>query len=219
MAYCKEREQRLKELLEEIEGRKSHSNAAATYRDAPALREIVKTVETQLAEDEDKSSMTDSIAVLTYAADRYSSLGRFVLSAELYGRVLELALKLWHGHGADTKNAKDILYLALQARNYYVDDDCDDLVMIGKELLEEGCAEKMQSERRAHRRSLKHDPVEMTGEYLRVIDAVEKQVEENRTVQGHGSCYEAWSLKKKYLSEYGIAWRSVHELNPRMHFD
>ena len=39
MAYSKEKTKQLTELLSEIEGRKEHEYAAATYKDVPALKE------------------------------------------------------------------------------------------------------------------------------------------------------------------------------------
>lgn len=45
MAYSKETEKRLTELLREIEGRKENEYAAATYKDVPALKEIAQIVE------------------------------------------------------------------------------------------------------------------------------------------------------------------------------
>ena len=57
MAYSKETEKRLTKLLGEIEGRKEHEYAAATYKDVPALKEIVHIVEEQLTEDNDESTL------------------------------------------------------------------------------------------------------------------------------------------------------------------
>ena len=92
MAYSKEIEKRLTDLLNETEGRKEHECAAATYKDVPALKEIVRLVEEQLALDSDESTYVDSIAVLGYIADRYDSLGRFAVSAKFYNQILTLAL-------------------------------------------------------------------------------------------------------------------------------
>ena len=219
MAYSKEIEKRLTELLGEIEGRKEHEYAAATYKDIPALREIVQIVEEQLTEENDESTLVDSIAVLGYVADRYDSLGRFVVSAKFYNQILSLALKLKQQYGTDTDGIDGYLYAALQARNFYVDDDCDDLVQIVTELMSASDAQRIINERKERRRSLKHDPVEMTEEYLSVIDEVEEKIEKNRTTYGHGSCFEVWSLKKSYLLEHDIEWHTPAELNPRVLFD
>ena len=219
MAYSKEKTKRLTELLGEIEGRKEHEYAAATYRDVPALKEIVQLVEEQLTTDNDKSTLVDSVAVLGYVADRYDSLGRFAVSAKYYSRVLELALKLKQTFGVDTEDIESTFYSALAARNHYIDDDCEDLVSIASELISPSEAERILNERKERRRSLKHDPVEMTEEYLAVIDEVEKLVEENRTLHGFGSCHEVWALTKSYLLERDIEWHTPAELNPRVLFD
>ena len=87
MAYSKETEKRLTDLLSEMEGRKEHEYAAATYKDVPALKEIVQIVERQLTQDTDEATLVDSIAVLGYVADRYDSLGRFAVSAKFYNQI------------------------------------------------------------------------------------------------------------------------------------
>ena len=135
MAYSKETEKRLTELLGEIEGRKEHEYAAATYKDVPALKEIVRLVEEQLAGDSDESTYVDSIAVLGYVADRYDSLGRYAVSAKFYNQILTLALTLKQQYGTDTDGIDGYLYAALQARNFYIDDDCDDLVLCRSQIL------------------------------------------------------------------------------------
>ena len=38
-------------------------------------------------------------------------------------------------------------------------------------------------------------------------------------MQGLGSCHAFWSMKKEYLQEHGINWRSPAELNPHTSFD
>ena len=219
MAYGKETEKRLTELLGEIEGRKEHEYAAATYKDVPALKEIVRIVEEQLAGDSAESALVDSIAVLGYIADRYDSLGRFAVSSKFYNKILSLALSLKQQYGTDTDGIDGYLYAALQARNFYIDDDCDDLMDIAAELMNAGDAQRIINERKERRRSLKHDPVEMRDEYLAVIDDIEEKVEKSRTTYGHGSCFEVWSLKKSYLLEHNIEWQTPSELNPRVLFD
>ena len=219
MSYSKETEKRLTELLGEIEGRKEHEYAAATYKDVPALKEIVRLVEEQLAGGSDESTYVDSIAVLGYVADRYDSLGRYAVSAKFYNKILSLALSLKQQYGTDTDGIDGYLYAALQARNFYIDDDCDDLADIATELMNAGDAQRIINERKERRRSLKHDPVEMRDEYLAVIDDIEEKVEKSRTTYGHGSCFEVWSLKKSYLLEHDIEWQTPSELNPRVLFD
>ncbi len=219
MAYSKETEKRLTKLLGEIEGRKEHEYAAATYKDVPALKEIVHIVEEQLTEDNDESTLVDSIAVLGYVADRYDSLGRFAVSSKFYNQILALALTLKQRYGTDTDGIDGYLYAALQARNFYIDDDCDDLAGIATELMNADDAERIINERKERRRSLKHDPVEMRDEYLAVIDEIEEKVAKSRTTYGHGSCFEVWSLKKSYLLEHDIEWQTPSELNPRVLFD
>ena len=217
--YTQKELDRIVELFNGIEGNKEHEYAAATYKDVPALTEIVRLVEEQLAGDSDESTYVDSIAVLGYVADRYDSLGRYAVSAKFYNQILSLALTLKQQYGTDTDGIDGYLYAALQARNFYIDDDCDDLAGIATELMNADDAERIINERKERRRSLKHDPVEMRDEYLAVIDEIEEKVEKSRKAFGHGSCFEVWSLKKSYLLEHDIEWQTLAELNPRVLFD
>lgn len=225
MGYSEKDVLRLSELLKEIQGRKAHDRDATTYRDVPAMLEIEQTVERQLSAngngacDADAETLRDSIAVLRFLADAYDSMGRSARSAKLYGHILTLAALLKTKYDEDTEAVLDIFYTALRARNVYRDDDCADLERLAVCLLPRDDVERMISERRAHRRTLRHDPVEATEEYLAVIDLVEARIEKNRKTYGHGSCYEIWSLKTAYLAEYGIEWRSPAQMNPKFRFD
>jgi hypothetical protein len=79
--------------------------------------------------------------------------------------------------------------------------------------------EKFEDTVMKRRRNLKHDPVEMTEEYLAVIDEVDEKIEKNREYHGFGSCHHVWSLKTDYLAEKGIEWKSPVVLNPKVRFD
>ena len=219
MGYHETSIKRIEALIGEIQGRKAHAYAATTYRDTPALRELVAMAEEQLAKERDRDTLEDSILIFRFVAESYDSMGRFALSARLYHTVLSLAVELKDTYGEDTPDVADLYYAALAARNFYVDDDCDDLAMLAERLMPFEKARKMLCERQARRRSLKHDSVEMSEAYLAVVDAVEERLEKNCTLHGRGSCHEAWRLRREYLAEYGIEWHSVGELNPSVHFD
>ena len=116
-------------------------------------------------------------------------------------------------------DSSGLVYNALKARNYYVDDDCDDIRKTALVFLEKSVADDVFTTVMSRRRNLKHDPVEMTDEYLKVIDAVEEKIEANRQTHGFGSCHEIWDLKRKYLAQHGIKWSSPATLNPLIRFD
>lgn len=69
---------------------------------------------------------------------------------------------------------------------------------------------------------LRHDPVEWTAGYEKVIDEAERKVDSY--LEGHprgmGFCFEYWSTKARVLQEdYGIVWRSPAQMNPGVMFD
>lgn len=72
------------------------------------------------------------------------------------------------------------------------------------------------------RGNLKHDPIEWSAEYERIIDEVEKKVGEflSDEPRGMGFCFSYWNTKANVLSEYyGIEWRSPAIMNPGVIFD
>ena len=219
MGYSDERFLRISKLIDEIQGRREHEYAASTYKDRPALMEIEELINTQISLNEDKETLSDSIVLLRFLADRYESMGRFVISAGFYNKIFVIAALLKQKYGKNVENIDDVFYTALRVRNFYVDDDCEDISALAKRLIPEDKVELILEERKQKRRTLKHDPIEMSEKYLDVIDKVEEKIENARQTHGHGSCHEIWQLQRKYLAEYGIEWHSPAHLNPRVHFD
>ena len=221
MPFTKERAERLKELFELIEKNGDYNAYELTYQAVPYLKETEEIVEAQLASESpyDKVTLLDSATIMRYLAEAYDRLGRFAVSVGYYKRAIELAAKLYTMYGEEMQDSSTMIYNALKARNYYVDDDCEDIrelaiTFISKELVDDVFSTVMN-----RRRNLKHDPVEMTEEYLAVIDEVDEKIEKNREYRGFGSCHHVWSLKTDYLAEKGIEWKSPVVLNPRVRFD
>ena len=221
MPFTEERAERLKELFELIEKNGNYNAYELTYLAVPYLKETEEIVEAQLASESpyDKVTLLDSATIMRYLAEAYDRLGRFAVSVRYYNRAIELAATLYTMYGEEMQDSSGMIYNALKARNYYVDDDCEDireqaLVFISKELVDDVFSTVMK-----RRRNLKHDPVEMTEEDLAVIDEVDEKIEKNREYRGFGSCHHVWSLKTDYLAEKGIEWKSPVVLNPRVRFD
>ena len=221
MPFTKERAERLKELFELIEKNGDYNAYELTYLAVPYLRETEEIVEAQLASERpyDKVTLLDSATIMRYLAEAYDRLGRFAVSVRYYKRAIELAATLYTMYGEEMQDSSGMIYNALKARNYYVDDDCEDireqaLVFIPKDIVDDVFDTVMK-----RRRNLKHDPVEMTEEYLAVIDEIDEKIEKNRKYHGFGSCHHVWSLKTDYLAEKGIEWKSPVVLNPRVRFD
>ena len=221
MPFSSERAERLKELFELIEENGDCAAHELTYQAVPYLKETDEIVKVQLASEEpyDKVTLLDSATIMRYLAEAYDRLGRFAVSVRYYKSAIELAAKLYTMYGEEMQDSSGMIYNALKARNYYVDDDSEDirelaLTFISKELVDDVFSTVM-----SRRRNLKHDPVEMTEEYLAVIDEIDEKIEKNRKYHGFGSCHHVWSLKTDYLAEKGIRWRSPDVLNPRVRFD
>ena len=221
MPFSKKRAERLKELFELIEKNSDYNAYELTYQAVPHLLETEEIVEAQLASESpyDKVTLLDSATIMRYLAEAYDRLGRFAVSIRYYKRAIELAAMLYTMYGEEMQDSSGMIYNALKARNYYVDDDSEDireqaLVFIPKDIVDDVFDTVMN-----RRRNLRHDPVEMTEEYLAVIDEVDEKIEKNREYRGFGSCHHVWSLKTDYLAEKGIEWKSPVVLNPRVRFD
>ena len=221
MPFTEERAERLKELFELIEKNGDYNAYELTYLAVPYLKETEEIVEAQLASERpcDKVTLLDSATIMRYLAEAYDRLGRFAVSVRYYKRAIELAATLYTMYGGEMQDSSGMIYNALKARNYYVDDDCEDireqaLVFISTDIVDDVFDTVMN-----RRRNLRHDPVEMTEEYLAVIDEVDEKIEKNREYRGFGSCHHVWSLKTDYLAEKGIEWKSPVVLNPRVRFD
>ena len=188
-----------------------------TYKDVPTLKKIDAILLSNRLED--KETLNAVVAGYRILADSYAALGRFSVSAEYRFEAIKTMKRIFDLYGEIHSEAKDMLYNLLRDRNYYVDDDCEDILPYLEGVVPPADIERLYSQRKARRRSLKHDPIEMSEAYLSVIDEVEEKIEKNRTMDGMGSCFEIWGLKAEYLAEKGIYWRSPALLNPRVRFD
>lgn len=233
MAYSEKSAARLAALHGEIEARKEHEFAAPTYRDAAALAEIRQTVFNQLESEHehDRDTVEDSIAVLRYLAESYENMGRTACALPLRKKVLELDDELAARFGnseafvdENTEEASAVkegiesdYYCALKARNRYGRDECADLREIAAGLLP--LDKQIQIEKNVFENypMLVRDSVELSEEYLAVIDEVERLLEEECGENAHP--LETAQAKARLLSERGILWRSEMQLNPGVLFD
>ena len=215
--------QQINELAKAIFARKEYDHAAATYRDVPDLQKIyefVKTMPMGQAEDD-----RFAFEALIFVAEQYETMGRMSVAAKYRLETLRFVEGFpeeLRGDPALKRAVKDLFSMLLRDRNYYVDDDCKDCLLAAKasKMLGEEEIESVYQNRMQRRRTFKNDPVEMSEEYLSVIDEVERKIDANKTSKGGmGSCFEIWSLKEQYLAEKGITWTSPALLNPRVRFD
>lgn len=218
----KEARKQIEQLVARINARKEHEYAAATYVDVPDLKEIAEILEDNYEAKED--DLNFRFIVDLFLAEKYTSLGRFSIAAKYRLDALKSAnfLSGYYQVSKEIKGEIEQLFTdLLRDRNFYVDDDCLDCLDLIKNtnLLEEKAIDKIYQYRMNRRRNLNADPVEMSPQYLAVIDEVEKRIAENRKMHGMGSCYETWNLKEIYLGEKGIKWSSPAVLNPRVMFD
>ena len=213
-------QKRIEELVEIIEKNTAERDFfGATYKEVPYLKEIKKIIEKET--NEDKDSLLFKYQTYLYLGEQYYSLGRFTISADSNKKALLTAVILFNKYQYKSDIIGDLFFRLLRDRNHYVDDDCKDILKILKEapLIEEECINEIYQKRMNRRRNLKSDPVEMSEEYLNVIDEVEEKIEKNRKHYGMVSCYEVWDLKHRFLLEKGINWKSPAVLNPRVIFD
>ena len=189
------------------------------YKASPLLKKMDELLSGNIDDEEETLSFIYDAYI--FMGQFYRRMGRFSVSAIIEEKGLDIALKLYCDHGKKANDVDTLFYNILVDRNYYVDDDCFDILnkVRGTHLIEPEIIQKNYDSVMMRRRSLKHDPVEMSEEYLAVIDEVEEKIDHNRTLYGMGSCHEIWGLKYEYLLEKGIDWKSPQVLNPRVMFD
>lgn len=202
-------------LFQQIRERQERENEHTNYKDATALHEMANLIRPYIAqmEETDADTLKDIAAVCLFLGESYRELLRGTYAAEFF----TAAFRATVGGSEKPENAEDLFRNAVKTRNWYVDDACEDLKQVAASVMSAETIEKAFVE--ASKRTLKRDPVEMTAEYLAVIDEVEKKVAENMTTYGRGSCHERWALTREYLEEKGIQWRSQGAMNPGFRFD
>ncbi len=193
MPFNSERTKRLTELFELIEKNGDYDAYELTYRAVPYLNETYAIVKEQLASEDsyDRVTLLDCTAIMRYLAEAFDRLGRFAVSARYYKEAIYLAATLFTMYGEEIKDSSGMIYNALKARNYYVDDDCEDIRKLALTFIANDIVKDVFDAVMTRRRNLKHDPIEMTEEYLAVIDEVEERIERNRQLHGLGSKSEA----------------------------
>ncbi len=219
MAFTDSNSKRIIELIQGIESRKEHSNAAPTYNDVPALQEIDKIVNEQLSNEEtyDVDTVLDCIFAVRYLANSYESMWRIVYAVKYYNTLIKLHFDLHSRFGKKEDECSDDYYCALRARNYYNPDKCTDLTELAKEFLSEKKRNKIEKEVLEDYHPLKHDPVELTDEYLAVIDEIEKAMDTEEVKKLHP--FQRNDLFQEMLRKRGIEWRTITEMNPNMLFN
>lgn len=218
MPYPHDDINRIIELIKEIESRKEHPNAAATYKDVPALQEIDRIVNAQLELHPcDRDILKDSIGAMRYLGTAYEYMWRIAYAVSYHKKLLELQVELLKRFGENDENCSDDYYIALRARNYYGNDSCGDLVELAKELLPEGKRKEIEKQIFEDFHPLKHDPVELTQAYLSVIDEVEYRMDTDEIKNMH--YFQRNDVFRRLLRNYGVEWRPMTELNPSVYFD
>lgn len=189
------------------------------YKASPLLKKIDELLHKNF--DEDKNYLSFAYHTNLFIAEAYKRMGRFSLAALYEEKALDIILKYAQILNTNDSDVIPLLQGLLRDRNYYINDDCQDLYdkLKATNIIEPDLLQRIFDRLRARRRTLTHDPVEMSEAYLAVIDEVEEKIDQNRTFKGMGSCFEIWDLKQQYLLEKGIHWKSPSALNPRVMFD
>lgn len=215
----KEVVEQINKLIEEVESC-AIDDEFKGYKASPLLKKIDELILANA--DKEKDTLLFIFETYHFLMQTYVRMGRFVLSAKYGERALDIAIILDKEYQEKLDYLGSLLDHLFSYRNYYVDDDCLDLYekvkaadVVALDQLDI-VFNRMKTRRR---RTLKHDPIEMSEAYLKVIDEVEEKIDQNRTCYGMGSCHEIWALKFEYLLEKGINWKSPQMLNSRVMFD
>ena len=219
MPYTEQSLKQLAKSVQKIESRKEHQYAAPTYKDTAELSKIAETVESWLETEKswDKNTLDNSIFFVRYLANAYGKMWRCALSVKYYNMLIKLLSTKAEMYSETDEESFDDYYSAVRARNYYSYDSCDDLSEFADKFLPNDVKSKIENEVLSRKSGLRHDPTELSDEYLAVIDEVEQRIDEANTGDMHN--FERIKLKSQLLKEYGIDWKSEIELNPNVRFD
>ena len=206
-------------LMDKVEEIAAEDDDFKGYKVSPLLKEIVNLLEGN--NDKEQDALGIQFNTYQFVSEVYKRMGRFSLAAKYHERALDASIVLCTRYNKKLNGIDALLYDILRERNYYVDDDCLDILdkLRGTGLIEEPTIDKTVDRALKRRRGLRNDPVEMSEAYLAVIDEVEERIDQNRTIYGMGACFEIWNLKAQYLAEKGISWSSPAILNPHDMFD
>lgn len=207
---------RIYEIVGEVEERHKESGEGFSYKDSPKLFELAALVDGYSDGDLSEQCLTTAAFANGYLGKAFERMGRIAFATERYGKAVKAYEAKLESFGVKDSGFPLALSQFVKCRNYFEDDDCEDLRQTAEKVF--GSAEAIDG-LLSHRRSYLHDPIEKSPEYLAVIDEVDRKVSENRTQRGLGACHEMWSLKTRFLAEKGIAWRSPAVLNPDVRFD
>lgn len=215
MALNKQEIELVMNAIDAIEERKEHQYAAPTYRDVSLLKQLEAIL--ALHQDENEvETIKDCIVLARYLADAYEKMWRIIYAQKYY----QILMKLHFNYYQCTKTYAECgndYYLALRCMNYYGKDSCDELREMAKVLLPLEKRSKIEKQILEDFHPLKHDPIECSEAYLAVIDDVEAELAQKGIPRRH--FYEVNAMKQKILKKYGIKWKTMMELNPKVHFD
>ena len=211
--------ERIDALIKDVEKRKLSKDEPPTYLDSPALKEV-----RDLCFSIDLNDLDSLLFVrptLRYLGHNFKIMNRVQLAAEVYNFLVKCNVYynklVKFTYEEETQGAYDMLD-CFKARNFYVYDDCEDII----ELIEtvyphhEIIIQVLEEAKNSWHLGLTRDKVEMSKEYLDVIDEVDeivaKKMQENPQLN-------KWDLQKKELKKRGIQWTSPATLNDGALFD
>ena len=229
MPFTAEIQERIDELFNLIKEAESDNYGIErfTYRSVPYLKELDNIVKSELEIEghcDKKEVLWGTAKIIGYLADAYRILGRPSVVAQYYRQLFKLAATLFEIYGEKILvDSKEALDTALEASNCYIYDDCEDLRKLAMVFMSKDTVDAVFNKVMNDRGEILRDPVEMTEEYLSVIDEIEEKIDKNpraNECRGRmGYCHYYWALKSGYLREKGIIWRSPSELNRKVIFD
>ena len=213
---------RVYDLFDIVNKLQSENNNKANYKVTPYLLELQ-----DLALDNNSNDPYKILSLLNiyrFTRDSFNSMDRIGECLKVDKIILEKDLYLLKHEELGDKIKEAMLNdfnWSLVHRNIYKEDKCDDLLTLFKLYFEEEKLIKILEDILLYRKTyLKRDPVELTDDYLNVIDEVEEILDKEETkYHGLGSCFKYWARKKAELEKRGVDWNTPEEMNPNVMFD
>ena len=210
---------RIDTLIKEVEQRKMFKEEPPTFLDSPALKEARDLCFSVNLNDVEELNYVRP--VLRYLGHNFKIMNRVQLSVEVYNFLVKCNVAynklIPFTFEEETQGAYDMLE-CFKARNFYVYDDCTDIVDLIETVYphREIIVQVLEEAKSSWHLGLTRDKVEMSKEYLDVIDEVDEVVAQKIKQNPQ---LNKWDLQKKELKKRGIEWTSPATLNSGALFD
>ena len=203
MTFKREDVYTVTEIVKNMAKRHETEGEGYSFKDAPSLNKIAKMAATRFKDNDapDQRALADGIAIYSFLGGAYECMHRYQPAAEYMEQACRMIGRVKEEFKEIPDNAAVIFERTVTLRNTYVEDDCKDVMEIAGKVFGDTGFLKKAFERKPR---VVRDPVEMSKEYLAVIDEVEEKA--FKQMKGTESRRDMQMKIAAMLAEKGVKW-------------